>query len=82
MQGNVDESYRCSQLAQNIFEKYRGTEWHGRLSFSVYAFAFPLKRPLRESIPHLLEGHQAGLVSGDISVSGEAEPSRSDVVAY
>lgn len=79
MQGNVDESYRCSQLAQNIFEKYNGTEWHGRLSFSVHAFAFPLKRPLRESIQHLLEGHQAGLVSGDISVSGKPEPSSSVV---
>ncbi len=69
----MDEAYRCSCLALGIFEKFRAKEWQARLSLAVYAFAFPLKRPLRESISHLLEGHRAGLVFGDVCVSIYAE---------
>jgi hypothetical protein len=68
-QGKVDESYLCSKLALTMLEKYQGSEWQGRVSFSIYAFIFPLKRPLRESLGPLYEGHRAGLLCGDISVS-------------
>jgi hypothetical protein len=51
--------------------RYQSREWQARLAFSLYGFAFPLKNPLRDSIEHLREGHQVGLVVGDLHVSIE-----------
>lgn len=68
-QGDLDEAYRCSRLALGIFDKFNAKEWQARLSLAVYAFVFPLKRPLRECVDPLLEGHHAGIVFGDVCVS-------------
>jgi hypothetical protein len=69
MLGKTDDAIQCSRTAIRIYEKYDAKEWQSRLGVSVYGFCFPLKRPLRESLDPLLEGHRAGLVSGDLMAS-------------
>ena len=65
--GDVRTGYRFGQLALEIVEKYQVTSQKSRTIGTAYCFTFHWRKHLRDSLPHFLEGHQAGIEVGDFS---------------
>ena len=66
---NLDEGYRCSQLALELLDRFDGKEYIPRVYVFVYAEVLPYKLGLRKLCTFLLQAYQVGLDSGDIEVS-------------
>jgi predicted ATPase len=66
--GDVDNGCRYADLATKMYSRSPAREWAARTICTSYAFCFVWKRPLDDLLKPLLEGHETGLVTGDIEV--------------
>jgi PAS domain S-box-containing protein len=64
--GDLDAGYDFGQLALVVLERFQAKPCKSRAEFIVQNFIRHWKNPLRELLPHLLEGYQSGLVTGDL----------------
>jgi hypothetical protein len=63
---DVEEGYRCGELALRIYEKFADKSWLGRVSAWFYGSVCVWKRPVRIIFEPLKTAHRMALETGDI----------------
>eukprot|EP00339_Tiarina_fusa_P000461 CAMPEP_0117002134 /NCGR_PEP_ID=MMETSP0472-20121206/3906_1 /TAXON_ID=693140 ORGANISM="Tiarina fusus, Strain LIS" /NCGR_SAMPLE_ID=MMETSP0472 /ASSEMBLY_ACC=CAM_ASM_000603 /LENGTH=1051 /DNA_ID=CAMNT_0004702383 /DNA_START=156 /DNA_END=3311 /DNA_ORIENTATION=+ len=63
---DVDEGFRCGELAMKIYNKFHNKAWLGRLSAWFYGSVCIWKKPVRMVFEPLKNAHRVALETGDI----------------
>jgi histidine kinase len=63
---DVEEGYRCGELAILIYQKFDAKAWLGRVSAWFYGSVCLWKRPVRQIFEPLKKAHRVALETGDI----------------
>ncbi|MCT7965452.1 AAA family ATPase [Laspinema sp. D1] len=63
--GQLAQALEFGQLAMELLEKFNAKSLKVRIVNQVYSMILPWQQPLRDCLPALQEGYQAGLENGD-----------------
>ncbi|MGL5193418.1 MAG: serine/threonine protein kinase, partial [Chroococcales cyanobacterium] len=64
--GQFAQGFEFGQLAMEFLEKFNAKSLKARILNQVYSMILPWQQPLRDCLPALQEGYQAGLENGDV----------------
>ena len=64
--GDIEVGYQFGTLAANLVEKLNARELKSSVTYMVQTFIRHWKEHIRETLPPLLEGYQAGVETGDL----------------
>jgi histidine kinase len=63
---DAESAFRFGELGLELLERLEVKEYLPRLYAGFYSCIHPWKRPLRDSLPHILHAHRVGKQTGDI----------------
>ncbi|MCC5899213.1 MAG: AAA family ATPase [Phormidium sp. BM_Day4_Bin.17] len=63
---DVYKGFQFGSLAMNLQEKLQAKSFKSKILNMVYSMIVPWQQPLRDCLPALKEGYQAGLETGDV----------------
>ncbi|MCP4700726.1 MAG: AAA family ATPase [Gammaproteobacteria bacterium] len=70
--GNIEAGYRFGQLAIELAMNFRAGTFRAGALFVVNRFIKPWKKPVRDTLPALLDAYRSGLENGDIEFAAYA----------
>lgn len=63
---DIDEAFKCGDLALQLYEKFGNKSWLGRVSAWFYGSVFLWKKPIRAIFEPIKAAHRVALETGDI----------------